>query len=130
MNKDIREKITDLDFSRMLLLVENYFDTNNSIDKFEYHQCIALKTEQGDKIYSFACDTVKELIDKSCDMLISEKISVVEKILCMWEGGFIDVPSHSFIKALCNLNDKNKETQILLRGAENTFLIKKISNII
>ena len=130
MNKDIREKINDSDFSRMYLLAEKYFDTNNSIGKFEYHQCIVLKTEQGDKMYSFACDTVKELIDKSCDMLINEKISVVEKILCMWEGGFIDVPSHSFMKALCNLNDENKETQILLRGAENAFLIKKISNII
>ena len=129
MNENINKKIIDADFSRMLSLAENYFDIN--FDKnFEYHQCVVLKTEQGDKIYSFACDTVKALIDKSCDMLISEKISVVEKIVCMWEGGFIDVPSHGFIKALCNLNDKNKETQILLQGKENTFHIKKISNII
>ena len=124
-----KEKIIDADFCRMLSLAENYFDTN--FDKnFEYHQCIILKTEQGDNMYSFACDTVKELIDKSCDMLISEKISVVEKVVCMWEGGFIDVPSHSFMKVLCDLNDKNKDTQILLRGAENTYHIKKISNII
>ena len=124
-----KEKIIDADFCRMLSLAEKYFDTN-CVGKFEYHQCIVLKTEQGDKMYSFACDTVKELIDKSCDMLINEKISVVEKVVCMWEGGFIDVPSHSFMKVLCNLNDKNKETHILLRGVENAFLIKKISNII
>ena len=127
---DEKARRIGVDFCRMLSLAEKYFDTNNSIGKFEYHQCLVLKTEQGDKIYSFACDTVKALIDKSCDMLISEKISVVEKIVCMWEGGFIDVPSHGFIKALCNLNDKNKETQILLQGKENTFHIKKISNII
>ena len=130
MDENINKKIIDADFSRMLSLAEKYFDTNNSIGKFEYHQCLVLKTEQGDKIYSFTCDNVKELIDKSYDMLISEKISVVEKVVCMWEGGFIDVPSHSFMKVLCDLNDKNKDTQILLRGTENTYHIKKISNII
>ena len=122
-------KIIDADFCSMLSLAENYFDTNN-LESFEYHQCLVLKTEQGEKLYSFNCSSVKELIEQSCEAIINEKINVVTKIVCMWSGKHIDVPSHKFMKTLCNLNDENKETQILLRGAENTYHIKKISNII
>ena len=124
-----KEKIIDADFCRMLSLAENYFDTNN-LERFEYHQCLVLKTEQGEKVYSFNCNSVKDLIEQSCEAIINEKINVVTKIVCMWRGKHIDVPSYKFMKTLCDLNNKNKDTQILLRGAENTYHIKKISNII
>ena len=129
MDENINKKIIDADFSRMLSLAENYFDTNN-LESFEYHQCLVLKTEQGEKLYSFNCSSVKDLIEQSCEAIINEKINVVTKIVCMWSGKHIDVPSYKFMKTLCALNDKNKETQILLRGAENTYSIKKISSII
>ena len=129
MDENINKKIIDEEFYRLFLLAENYFATT-CVGGFEYHQCLSLKTEQGEQIYSFIGNTVKELIEQSCNMLEREKITVVEKIVCMWEGGAIDVPAHNFLKILYSLNDKNKETQILLRGAENTYHIKKISNII
>ena len=122
-------KIIDADFCSMLSLAENYFDTN-SIESFEYHQCLILKTEQGEKLYSFNCSSVKDLIEQSCEAIINEKINVVTKIVCMWSGKHIDVPSYKFMKMLCDLNNKNKETQILLRGAGNMYIIKKILNII
>ena len=128
MNK--KEIIIGADFCRMLTLAENYFDTNNFIGRFEYHQCVVLKTEQGETIYSFACNTVKELVEQSCDMLINEKIRTVEKIVCVWEGGAIDVPPYRFMKALCELNDENKNTQILLNGGNGSYIIKSIRNII
>ena len=122
-------KITDADFYNMLLLAENYFDTNE-FESYEYHQCLILKTKQGERIYSFNCNSVNDLIEQSCNAIINEKIGVVEKIVCMWSGKYIDVPSHKFMKTLCNLNDKNKKMKILLRGAENTYIIKEISNIV
>ena len=122
-------KIIDEEFYNMLSSAEIYFDTNK-IKSLEYHQCLILKTEQGEKVYSFNCNSVKDLIEQSCEAIINEKINVVTKIVCMWSGKYIDVPSYKFMKTLCTLNDKNKETQILLRGAENTYSIKKISSII
>ena len=123
------EKITDSDFSRMLLSAENYFDIN-CIGTFEYHQCIVLKTEQGDKIYSFASNSVKEMVDKSCYVLTNEKISAVHKIVCMWEGGGIDSPACRFMTTLCELNGENKNAQILLNAGNGEYVIKRICDII
>ena len=125
-----KEKIIDADFCRMLSLAKRYFDINNSIGKFEDHQCLVLKTEQREMVYSFACDSVKELVDKSCDVLTNEKIRAVHKIVCMWEGGGIDSPAYRFMKALCELNSENKNAQILLNAGNGEYVIKRICDII
>ena len=124
-----KEKIIHADFFQMLALAEKYFDTS-SCGNSEYHQCLVLKTEQGYKIYSFACDAVKELVGQCCDMLTTEKINVVEKIVCMWEGGAIDVPAHQFVIALCELNDENKNAQIFLSAGNGSYTIKRLSDVI
>ena len=129
MNKNIMEKITDPDFCKLLSLAEKYFDANN-IEGLEYHQCLALKTEQREMVYSFACDSVKELVDKSCDVLTNEKISAVHKIVCMWEGGGIDSPAYRFMTTLCELNGENKNAQILLNAGNGEYIIKRICDII
>ena len=94
------ENIIDLEFNNMLNLAKTYFkQTNNKT--FEHHQCIVLKNEKHElKTFSFASDSIKELIKQSCDMLHKENITTVTKIICMWEGEFIDVPSHQFFKRI------------------------------
>ncbi len=128
MNEKIKQTI-DPQFSKMLLMSKAYFNSNN-LKEYEYHQCLVLSTVQGEeKIYSFACTSVKDLIDQSCSVLLRERITTVQKIVCMWEGGAIDVPSYQFMKTLCDINAENRKAEILLRGL-NAYVTKKISDII
>ena len=117
-------KITDADFYNMLSLAENYFDTNE-FESYEYHQCLILKTKQGERIYSFNCNSVNDLIEQSCNAIINEKIGVVEKIVCMWSGEMLDVPSGRFMRTLCEIDPNNKNAEVLLNSS-----VKKISEII
>ena len=117
-------KITDADFYNMLSLAENYFDTNE-FESYEYHQCLILKTNQGERIYSFNCNSVNDLIEQSCNAIINEKIGVVEKIVCMWSGEMLDVPSGRFMSTLCEIDPNNKNAEVLLKSS-----VKKISEII
>ena len=117
-------KITDADFYNMLSLAENYFDTNE-FESYEYHQCLILKTKQGERIYSFNCNSVNDLIEQSCNAIINEKIGVVEKIVCMWSGEMLDVPSGRFMSTLCEIDPNNKNAEVLLKSS-----VKKISEII
>ena len=120
------------EFENMLNLAKAYFEEAKS-QKFEYHQCLVLKTAQDEElIYSFACDSIKELIEQSCSILDRKNFSNVTNIVCMWEGDSIDVPSHQFIKKLCELNPKNKEAEILLNSSPTScvYISKKISDIL
>lgn len=124
------ETTIGVEFSNMLSLAKSHFNTNIS-KKFEHHQCLILRTTQGEeKIYSFACDSVKDLIAQSCTTLLQGKISTVQNIVCMWEGQAIDVPSYQFMKTLCDMNPENKNAEILLNAGPNAYVIKKISDII
>ena len=101
MSKIKSEATIEVEFSNMLSLAKAYFNANKA-KKLEYHQCLILKTTQGEeKMYSFACNSVKDLITQSCSILLQGKITTVQNIVCMWEGEAIDVPSHQFMKTLC-----------------------------
>ena len=120
------------EFESMLNSAKTYFKKSES-NKFEYHQCLVLKTSQGEElIYSFASNSIKDLINKSCSVLNQEKFTDITKILCMWEGGFIDLPAHQFLKELCNIDKTNKNAEILLKSSPDTciYTTKKLSDII
>lgn len=46
----------------------------------------------------------------------------------MWNDGCIDLPSIHFRKLLCELNEKNKDSEILLNGKDSLF-VSKINRI-
>ena len=118
------------EFSNMLSSAKVYFNTSDH-KKYEYHQCLVLGTNQGkEKVYSFTCDSVTDLINQSCSILLQERIPTVQKIVCMWEGGAIDVPSYKFMKTLCDTNPENKKAEILLSAGTDAYVTKKISDII
>ena len=126
------ENIIDLEFSNMLNLAKEYFEEATD-KKFEHHQCIVLKNKNGDiKSFSFASNSIKELINQSCDILHQENITAVSKIICMWEGEFIDVPAYQFLKELCDIEPTNKNAEILLKSSPNThiYTTKKLSDLI
>jgi hypothetical protein len=130
MSKIKNEATIGVEFSNMLSLAKAYFNTNTS-KKFEYHQCLILRTTQGEeKVYSFTCNSVKDLINQGCEAILQEKITTVEKIVCMWEGEAIDVPSNRFMKTLCEVNPENKNAEILLSAGPNAYVTKKIADII
>lgn len=130
MNKFKNETTRDPQFRKMLSMAKEYFDVN-SLQKCEYHQCLVLCTQQDEvKLYSLNCDSVEELVHQSCLILTKEKITTIQKIVCMWEGGGVDVPAYQFIKKLCALNIENKKAEILLRTASNVYNAKRIVDII
>lgn len=118
------------EFSNMLSLAKTYFKENTS-KNFEYHQCLILRTTQGEeKVYSFACNSVKDLINQGCEAILQGKSTTIQKIICMWEGEAIDVPSNRIIKTLCKVNPENKNAEILLRAGANAYVTKKLADII
>ena len=120
------------EFESMLISAKTYFK-HTRVKSIEHHQCLILKTLDGtEKIYSFASDSIKELIDQSCSILYQKQVTTVTHILCMWEGGYVDVPSHKFITTLCEMNIENKNAEILLKSNPDScsYKIKKLSDII
>ncbi len=131
--KNFKNQATvDPHFDKMLSMAEEYFALSK-LEKYEYHQCIVLNTVEGeDKIYSFYSDSTKELVGKCCSVLSQEKMPTISKIVCMFEGGFVEVPSGDFMKKLCELNIENKEAEVLLSGypLQNAYHTKRIVDMI
>lgn len=127
------EKTIESEFDAMLSLAKGYFETNY-YKKYEFHQCLVLSAEQGEpQIYSLYSDSIKELIDQGCAILAQlekEGVTVIKKIVCMWEGNAIDVPSFQFMKKLCELNPENKKTKVLLNAGGGAYTTKKIADMI
>ena len=56
-------------------------------------------------------NTLKFLIDKKKD-----GESKIARMICMWHGGGIDLPSYAFREALVDIDSQNLSAQILLNG--------------
>lgn len=128
----MRESNLTPEFKSMLDSAKTYFKQTKS-NKFEYHQCLILKNRFGEEfVYSFASDSIKELIAQCCSLVNKEKLTHITNIVCMWEGESIDVPSHQFIKELCQIDPENKEAEVLLNSSPTShiYITKKISDII
>ena len=51
--------------------------------------------------------------------------SKIEKLICMWHDGGIDIPSFAFRDALLAVDSKNLSTQMLLNGFEG-YVVKTV----
>jgi len=49
----------------------------------------------------------------------------IERLICMWHDGSIDLPSFAFREALAAIDNRNLSTQILLNGL-NGYVIKRV----
>ena len=133
MDKFNSETTIQTEFSAMLAAAKSYFETNQQ-KKQKFHQCLILSTAQGDHItYPINTDSIDLLVANECTLfsdLKETKKTVIKKVVCMWDGGHLDVPSRQFMTTLCNLNVENRETQILLSAGTNAYVTKKIADII
>ena len=133
MNKFSNETTIQSEFGAMLSAAKSYFETYNQ-KKYEFHQCLILCTAQGEHItYPVISSSVDLLKTQECTIVSNLKKSgkvVIKKLVCMWEGEMLDVPSHQFMTMLCELNAENKKTEILLRAGTNAYVTKKVADII
>lgn len=65
-------------------------------------------------------------LDSFLEELIQNQDTHLDKLVCLWVDGDVDVPSCDFRKRLCGLNSANRETGILLRTADG-YLVKALS---
>ena len=68
-------------------------------------------TEDGRQYYESCADKVFE-------QLADSQETEVGRIVCLWDGGPLDISSYYFRKKLCDLNESNKNAEMLLE-AEN-----------
>ncbi len=61
-----------------------------------------------------------------CEELRANKDTKIVRLLTMWKGEHIDLPSIKFRRALIELDEYNNDTDIILQGKEN-YIVKKLS---
>ena len=66
---------------------------------------------------------------KTLDTLAQAGDTVVTKMVAMWEGECVDVPSYAFRKALLELDDANRQTKVLLRS-ESGYITKPMGSML
>ena len=84
----------------------------------------------GGTIYSISFQDMNSACDAEGAMkfLIEKKKSgdsKIEKMICMWHDGGIDLPSFAFREALLAVDSKNLSTQMLLNGFEG-YVVKTV----
>lgn len=130
MNSAENKTTLDPHFNKMLSLAEEYFASSN-IEKYKYHQCLVLNAANcEDRIYYFYSDSIDELSNKCCALLLQEKMPIIKRIVCMFEDGSLNPPAYQFMKNLCKLNIENSKAEILLKTFQNTYVKKRICDII
>ena len=130
MNRLRKDTVVDPEFQILLSAAEAYFESYDG-GRYEYHQCLVLCTASGEqKVYSFRSDSVSELIAMSCAASFPEAPESIRKIVCIWEGGSVDLPAFLLRKKLCEVNPENKNAEILLTAAGGVATVRKISDTI
>ncbi len=121
----------DCDFAALLSLAEERLGTADG-KQHEYCQSVALLTAQGQQVTrAFCSDSVEALVEQNCALLSqlkSEEQTQIKKVVFMWAGGSVDVPSFQFRKEMCTLDPENNKTEILLRALHG-YVIKKVSDL-
>ncbi len=105
-------------FEKMLSLAKSAL---NSVSCGDKTQVIVLLCEGGREYVAVIDDATteykfseKQLLGK----LEEDNCTTVNKIVCEWAQGGLDVPSYDFRKMLCDLDGKNADTVMLLEGKD------------
>ncbi len=65
--------------------------------------------------------------DKVLKQLTDSRDTEVKMIVCLWDGGPLDISSFYFREKLCSLNESNKNAEILLEDADGGYFIIKVA---
>ncbi len=82
----------------------------------EETQIIAMFSSCDSPVYMFVNNINSRQDEESALQDIARNNCKIDRILCMWAGGEVDLPPYSFRKRLLEINSENKSTQILLMG--------------
>lgn len=83
-----------------------------------------LETAKG-SLYTVINDDYQRVLDT----MEREKDTVVDRLIALWKGGVVDLPSYAFRKALGKLDEANVETGILLR-TEGGYTEKRLKETV
>ena len=92
----------------------------SNADNFKYTQAIVLRSSKGNEYGIVIRNALSE--EKSGEEVLLQKIqdandSAICFVLCMWQGGCIDIPSCNFRKLLLRLNEKNSGAKLFVMTA-------------
>lgn len=93
----------------------------------DMQQIIVCQSLHG-RIYNVVIPDVAQNEDRETDKLIAEISSVsdvIQRIVCVWNNGTIDLPSFQFRQKLYQQNEENGNAEILLKGL-STYCIKML----
>ena len=109
-------------FEEMISIANNKLSTvDETVESLPAPQVTVLLSAKN-HIYAAVNDTDGTL----CEECSLNQDTTITKMLTMWKGGKIDLPSIKFRKALVEMNDENNNTNVLLQWKEK-YLIKRLS---
>ena len=99
-------------------------------EKKEFAQAIVFHTAKGNLFAQFIENAVSE--DKKDENNLLEKLSEekdaeIDYILCLWQGGEMDIPSYDFRKMILNLDPVNSNAEIFVMTG-NGVSVRKLEN--
>lgn len=90
-------------------------------EKQRMKQVITILTKDK-KIYSVVLDYSSETVQTDEDLLL-ERLKAnpdveLEKMVCMWSDGCVDLPAYSLREKMIRMNPRNESVTVLLNGTE------------
>jgi hypothetical protein len=109
-------------FQELISIAKNKVDEiSETVDGLLSPQVTVLLTNS-DNIYI----AVNDLDGVICEELKQNKTTKILRMITMWKDGGVDLPSLTFRKALVEMDEYNKNTEVVLQGKDG-YLIKRLS---
>ena len=111
---------------------EKAIELISNADNCKYTQAIVLRSSKGNEYGIVVRNALSE--EKSDEQALLQKIqdardSAICFVLCMWQGGCIDIPSCDFRKALLKLNEENAEAMLFVMTAGGVSEMKLLATV-
>ena len=122
----------DSNFEIFKSMKEKAIDLLSNADNCKYTQAIVLRSSKGNEYGIVIRNALSE--EKSDEQALLQKIqdardSAIYFVLCMWQGGCIDIPSCDFRKALLKLNEENAEAMLFVMTAGGVSEMKLLATV-
>lgn len=94
-------------------------------EKEQYTQAIILLSEQGKEYSAIVSNALsKDKADEKSLLNTLANDTKIDRILCVWSDGSVDIPSFTFREMLLDANEKNTDSGIFVKTADGFSVIK------
>ena len=102
-------------------------DVLHNAERGENTQALVLLSAKGTEYAVLVKNALSE--DISDEKALIERLTLandteIKQILCVWQNGSIDLPSHRFRSMLCEANSKNAACKIFVLTKNGTSVVK------